>query len=150
MHGNSLIFLVILVIVFYFLMILPQRRNQKKKAQMMRELAPGTKIMTASGIYAEVAEVHGDILVARVAEGVEIEMDTRAVVRVVSEAPAAEAEDAVEDETVEEHPLGPPDEYADETDEHEGELSDDVDEDEDEDAEHGEEHRHTDSDKRHS
>ncbi|EPZ52773.1 preprotein translocase subunit YajC [Alicyclobacillus acidoterrestris] len=148
MHGNSLIFLVILVIVFYFLMILPQRRNQKKKAQMMRELAPGTKIMTASGIYAEVAEVHGDILVARVAEGVEIEMDTRAVVRVVSEAPAAEAEDAVEDEAVEEHPLGPPDEYVDEADEREGELSDDVDEDEE--VEHGEEHRHADSDKRHS
>ncbi|WAH38427.1 preprotein translocase subunit YajC [Alicyclobacillus dauci] len=85
MHANSLIFLVILVIVFYFLLILPQRRQQKKKTEMMKQVGPGAKIMTASGIYGEIAEMHDDIVVVRVAEGVELEMDQRAIVRVVSE-----------------------------------------------------------------
>lgn len=117
--GSSLIFLVVLVIVFYFLLILPQRRNQKKKADMMKQLSPGAKVMTASGIYAEVVEIHDDIVIAQIAEGVEIEMDQRAVVRVVSEGPAFS--DEADDELLENedgHPLGAP-EYEEEDDEDE-------------------------------
>ncbi|MFB5190111.1 preprotein translocase subunit YajC [Alicyclobacillus fastidiosus] len=138
MKGNSLIFLVILVVVFYFLLILPQRRNQKKKAEMMKGLAPGAKIMTASGIYAEVAEIHDDIIVARVAEGVEVEMDSRAVVRVVSEATAVPAQG--------EHPLGAPDEYEeDEFDDSEEAFSE---EDGEEDEQEVDEHLHEESHER--
>ncbi|GMA59837.1 hypothetical protein GCM10025859_02770 [Alicyclobacillus fastidiosus] len=100
---------------------------------MMKELAPGAKIMTASGIYAEVAEIHGDIIVARIADGVEVEMDTRAVVRVVSEATEVPAED--------EHPLGAPDEYEeDELDDSEEELSEEDGEVDSEESSHEEHH----------
>lgn len=127
MKGGSLLFLVILVIVFYFLMIVPQRRQQKKKAEMMKQLGPGAKVMTASGIYAEVVEIHDDIIVARVAPDVEIEMDARAVTRVVSEGTSY-------DEDEEAHELGAPDdedgEYAEESadEEHDEDVDDDADE----------------------
>ncbi|EJY56315.1 preprotein translocase, YajC subunit [Alicyclobacillus hesperidum URH17-3-68] len=86
--GSSLIFLIIVVIVFYFLMIVPQRRQQKKRAEMMKQIGPGARVMTASGLYAEVVETRGDIVVAQIAEGVNVEMDQRAVVRVIEEGPA--------------------------------------------------------------
>lgn len=127
--SNSLIFLVILVVVFYLLLILPQRRQQKKKAEMMKSLAPGAKIMTASGIYAEIAAIHDDIIVARVAPDVEIEMDSRAVVRVVSEGNGFQADESA-------HALGAP--------EHPEEVEDHVDTDEpvDHDAETTKEKNH--------
>lgn len=121
MHGSNLIFLVILVVVFYFLLILPQRRQQKKKAEMRKQLNPGSRVMTASGIYGDIAEIHDDIIVVRIADGVEIEMDTRAIVRVVSEAP--EQDDEVEEtENADGHLLGAPDEHEYESDEEDDEL----------------------------
>lgn len=106
--GSSLIFLVIVVIVFYFLLILPQRRQQRKKAEMMKQLAPGSRVMTASGIYGDVVEIDGDIVIVEIAEGVEIEMDQRAIVRVISEGYAYEEEEPTENEDG--HVLGAPDE----------------------------------------
>jgi preprotein translocase subunit YajC len=106
--GSSLIFLIIVVIAVYALMILPQRKQQKQKAEMMRKLVPGSKVLTASGIFAEVMEIRDTAIVMQIADNVEVEMDPRSVVRVVGEAgrPAAakvdEAETDVEEENTNE------------------------------------------------
>jgi preprotein translocase subunit YajC len=103
--GSSLIILVVIVIAFYALMILPQRKQQKKKAEMMRKLAPGAKVLTASGIFGQVMEIRESAIVMKIAERVEVEMDPRAVVRVVSdghtlvEARHGESESVNEEET---------------------------------------------------
>ncbi|GMA56280.1 preprotein translocase subunit YajC [Alicyclobacillus sacchari] len=94
--GSSLIFLIIVVIVFYFLMIVPQRRQQKKRAEMMKQIGPGARVMTASGLYAEIIETRGDIVVAQIADGVNVEMDQRAVVRVIEEGPTQHDDEADE------------------------------------------------------
>lgn len=73
--------------VFYFLFIVPNRRQQKNRQQMMQRLGPGAKVLTAGGMYAQIVEVHGDIIVAKIAAEVEIELDSRSIVRVVEPAP---------------------------------------------------------------
>lgn len=100
MNSSSLIFLVIVVIAVYALMILPQRRQQKQKAEMMRKLAPGARVLTASGIFAQVIEIRDSAIVMRIADDVVVEMDPRAVVRVVGEAERTLESKTSEEETV--------------------------------------------------
>lgn len=90
MKSSNIIFLVILVVVFYALMVLPQRRQQKQRKNMMQSLAPGAKVLTAGGIYAQITEVHDDLYVARIAPETEVELDVRAILRVVEPAPKPE------------------------------------------------------------
>lgn len=127
--GSSIIFLIIVIVVFYFLMIVPQRRQQRKRTDMMKQIGPGARVMTASGLYAEIVETRGDVVVARIADGVVVEMDSRAVVRVIEEA-AQDEEFEEPTENEDGHRLGAPDEYEDEDEEFEDEEFDDEEEDE--------------------
>ncbi len=83
MGTANIVLLLVMLVVFYALMIVPQRRQQKQRAAMMQQLGPGAKILTSSGIFGRVVNVQDDILRVEVAKGVEIEMDSRAVLRVV-------------------------------------------------------------------
>lgn len=83
MKGTSIIYLVILLVVFYVLMFLPQRRQQKQKQTMMASLGPGAKVLTSGGIYGQVVSIHDSVIVAKIAHDVEIELDSRAIIRVV-------------------------------------------------------------------
>lgn len=91
-NYGSILLIVLMLAVFYALMILPQRRQQRQRQTMMEQLGPGAKILTAGGIYGVVVGVQDDILLVRVAPDVELEIDNRAVLRVVTPAPKAEAE----------------------------------------------------------
>ncbi|MCL6548918.1 MAG: preprotein translocase subunit YajC [Alicyclobacillus sp.] len=82
--------MIAMIAVFYFLLIVPQRRQQKQRSAMMAQLGPGAKVLTSSGIYGHVVNVRNDILRVRIAPDVEVEMDNRAVVRVVEPAPPSE------------------------------------------------------------
>ncbi|OFW77145.1 MAG: preprotein translocase subunit YajC [Alicyclobacillus sp. RIFOXYA1_FULL_53_8] len=87
--GNIFLLLVLLG-VFYALLILPQRRQQKQRATMMQKLAPGAKILTAGGMYAMVVAIHDSGLTATIADGIQVELDNRAVLRVVEAAPSSD------------------------------------------------------------
>ncbi|WDL96183.1 preprotein translocase subunit YajC [Alicyclobacillus sp. ALC3] len=99
MKTQSILFIVLIVVVFYVLFMLPQRRQQKNRQTMMNKLGPGAKVLTSGGIYGEIVSVEGDVLLVRIAEDVEIELDQRAIIRVVEEAPLT---DITEDEDGEE------------------------------------------------
>lgn len=81
--SNSIVLLVVMIVVFYGLLILPQRRQRKKRATMMHELGPGAKILSTAGMYGQVVTIHDEVMVVKIARDVEVEMDTRAVLRVV-------------------------------------------------------------------
>lgn len=98
MKPSSLLIIVVFVIAFYVLMILPQRRQQKQKQQMMQKLAPGAKVMTSAGIFARIVEIRDNIVLASIATGVTIELDSRAVVRVVESSPEESMSSAMEHE----------------------------------------------------
>jgi preprotein translocase subunit YajC len=91
MGIQNIVLLVILLGVFYALMILPQRKQQKARQLMREQLVPGAKILTHSGIFGQVVEVRDDVMVVELARDVEVEMDTRAVLRIVEQAPSAGA-----------------------------------------------------------
>lgn len=104
--GNIVLIVVVLA-VFYALMILPQRRQAKQRTAMMNQLSPGAKVVTTSGIYGDVVEITGDRVYVNIAPDVEVELDPRAILRVVEpanftpaeveEAPASSAVDESDD-----------------------------------------------------
>lgn len=97
MKTSNILLLVVFVGVFYALLILPQRRQQKQKANMLQQLGPGAKILTAGGMYARVVNVHSSGITATIADGIQVELDNRGVVRVVE--PATNLVDEKELET---------------------------------------------------
>lgn len=98
MKATNLIFIVVIVGVFYVLMIMPQRRQQKKRQELMNKLSVGAHVMSAGGIYGEVTEVFDDSVLLEVADGVEIKMDRRSVVRVLDAGQYQAASEVEEDE----------------------------------------------------
>lgn len=83
MNMNSIVLLVVMIAVFYALLVLPQRRQRKNRNDMMSRLGPGAKIVTSSGIYGKVIAIQDDVLTLKIAQDVTVEMDPRAVLRVV-------------------------------------------------------------------
>ncbi|GLW06372.1 hypothetical protein Misp01_15020 [Microtetraspora sp. NBRC 13810] len=68
---TSFLPLILIVVVFYFLLIRPQRKRQQEQQRMQNSLAPGTRVMTTTGLFAEVVAVDGDDVVLEVAPGVQ-------------------------------------------------------------------------------
>lgn len=103
---GSILPLILLVVVFYFLLIRPQRKRQAEAAKMQNSLAPGTRVMTTTGLFATVVAVDNEDVVLEVAPGIETRWVKAAIGRVVTpvdEAPVVE-EPVVEEpvaETVE-------------------------------------------------
>ncbi|WP_245629651.1 preprotein translocase subunit YajC [Alicyclobacillus sendaiensis] len=97
-----MLFLILLIVVFYVLVLLPQRRQQKNRAEMLKKLGPGARIMTAAGLYGEIVAMQGDIAIVRIADGVDVEMDQRAIVRVLEEGRGLDHEEPVEEDEAEE------------------------------------------------
>lgn len=98
MKSQSIIFIVLILVIFYVLFIVPQRRQQKNRQTMVNKLGPGAKVLTSGGIYGEIVSVEGDVLLVRIAEDVEIELDQRAIIRVVAEAPLTDITEDEDDE----------------------------------------------------
>jgi preprotein translocase subunit YajC len=51
---------ILLMVGFWFLMIQPQRKKQKEHQQMLTELKPGDKVVTAGGICGVITLVKKD------------------------------------------------------------------------------------------
>lgn len=95
-NPGGLLMIVVMIALVYGLMILPQRRQQKAKQNMVKSLAPGARILTAGGMYATVLEVRNDSIIGRLGlgEGLDVEFDQRAVLRVVQPAPQPEVQES--------------------------------------------------------
>lgn len=96
--------LILLVVVFYFLLIRPQRKRQQEAAKMQNSLAPGTRVMTTTGLFATVVAVDNEDVVLEVAPGIETRWVKAAIGRVVTpgdapvaDEPADTVEESVED-----------------------------------------------------
>lgn len=71
--------LVAIALLFWLMVIRPQSRRQKALAQMQSDLAPGDRVMLASGIYGTVRSLTEDRVHVEVAPGVEIEVVRAAI-----------------------------------------------------------------------
>ncbi len=62
-QGNMLMQLlpfILLMVGFWFLLIQPQRKKQKQHQQMLTELKPGDKVITAGGLCGVITHVKKD------------------------------------------------------------------------------------------
>ncbi|MFC5746709.1 preprotein translocase subunit YajC [Actinomadura rugatobispora] len=95
----NLLLLLAVPLVFYFLLIRPQSKRRKEQMQMQSALAPGARVMTTSGMYADVVSVDDDGLVLEIAPGVQARFVKQSVMQVVTEADKpAEEIDLTEDD----------------------------------------------------
>jgi len=79
-------FLLILVVMFgfmYLLLIRPQRAQQRRHKALLDNLKVGDEVITAGGIYGDVARIEEDKVHLLIAEDVEIEVARRSIATVV-------------------------------------------------------------------
>ena len=84
-------------VAFYFFLIRPQKKRQQEQKKMQTGLAPGTRIVTAGGIYGTVIESEDGDLLVEVAEGVEIRILAQAVARVIEDVEYVDEEEAADE-----------------------------------------------------
>lgn len=85
MEGNVLMGLlpwIAVLGIMWFILIRPQQQQMKKHNQMLKELKPGTKIITVGGICGKIKALTDDKVFLEIAEGLTIEM-LRASIRQV-------------------------------------------------------------------
>lgn len=75
----------LLIAIFYFLLIRPQQKQRRQMAEMQRELAVGSKVMTTAGLIATVAAINeeDDQVELEVSPGVTNVYVRRAIARVI-------------------------------------------------------------------
>ncbi len=74
------VFLIVLMgAAVYFLMIRPQQKRAKDQAKLMNELAPGSRVMTISGIIGTIKYLGDKQAILEVSPGVEMTIDKRAL-----------------------------------------------------------------------
>jgi preprotein translocase subunit YajC len=90
---TTLIFIALLALAFYFLILRPQRKRQQAVQQTMNALAPGNRVMLASGVFGTVVSVGPKQVVLEVSPGTELTVLKQAISRIVT----ADDEDNVEE-----------------------------------------------------
>lgn len=75
--------LLFLVLIFWLLIIRPARARQREFAKTQSELAVGTKVMIASGIFGEIASIGDDTIELRIAPETVVTVNRQAVARVI-------------------------------------------------------------------
>ncbi len=77
--------LILVFAIFYFLLIRPQQKKMKEHEDTLNTIKPKDEIITGGGMYAKVVKADGDILIVKIAEGVEVKISRSSVRDVVSE-----------------------------------------------------------------
>jgi preprotein translocase subunit YajC len=65
---------ILIILVFYLLFFRPQQKRRQQEQQMQGSLLPGQEVMTKSGIYATVVDVHDNDVELEISPGTRIRM----------------------------------------------------------------------------
>lgn len=71
---NTVIMMVLIIVIFYFILIRPQRKQAKELKAMQDGLKPGSKAVTAGGIFGIIREVQEETVKMEVAPNVIIKI----------------------------------------------------------------------------
>ena len=77
--------MVFMVAIFYFVMIRPQRRREKERKALIEAVKSGDRVLLASGIIGEIANVKEKTLIVRIAEKTKVEVLKTAVAQVLDD-----------------------------------------------------------------
>ena len=75
--------LVLIILAFYFLVLRPARARQQEFLKVQGELAPGARVMIASGIFGDIVTVGDDIIELRIAPDTVVAVKRQAVAQVI-------------------------------------------------------------------
>jgi len=75
--------LIIMFGIFYFLLIRPQQKKAKEHKNLVAALKKGDEIITNGGLLAKVIDVGDNFLTCKIAEKVEIKIQSQAVATVL-------------------------------------------------------------------
>lgn len=73
----------VVIAVFYFLIWRPQAAEQKRRRAMLEALKKGDHVITAGGIHGTITLVKKDVLVVKIAEKVEVQMERSGISSVI-------------------------------------------------------------------
>jgi len=94
---GALVPFVLILAAFYLLIIRPARNRQRAQQRLGDQLEVGSRVMTTSGLYAEVVGIEDNVVLLELAPGVTTRWSKPAVARIL---PEPDAEESVEqDET---------------------------------------------------
>ena len=88
--------LILIIVAFFFLVLRPARARQQAFLKVQGELAPGARVMIASGIFGEIVSVSDDTIELRVAANTVLTVKRQAVAQVIP-AETPETETSTED-----------------------------------------------------
>lgn len=71
--------LLLMFAIFYFLLIRPQQKKAKEHKSMVEALKKGDEVITTGGILAKITEVEESFLTCKIAENVEVKIQSHAV-----------------------------------------------------------------------
>ena len=96
--------LLVMLVFMYLLLIRPQQQQKRRHQNLLSELKVGDEVITAGGIYGDVAGIEDEKVHLLIAEDVEIEVARRSIATVVPQEPTVvegEAEEAEEPAAIE-------------------------------------------------
>lgn len=82
---NPMTMIVLCIIIMYFFMFRPQSKQRKALETWRKQIAIGTQVVTAGGVYGEVRSIDetNNILYVEIAKGVQIRIDRNSVFQTV-------------------------------------------------------------------
>ena len=75
--------LIVIFVIFYFMLIRPQSKRQKEHEKMVNALKKDDRVITTGGLYATVISVKENIVEAKIAENVKVQILKSAVATVL-------------------------------------------------------------------
>jgi preprotein translocase subunit YajC len=88
------ILLILVTVGLLVLLTASRRRQQRAQQSLQSKLAPGSEVMTGSGMFATVVSVEDSVVILETAPGQQARWDRRAVARVLSTPEDADSADA--------------------------------------------------------
>ncbi len=76
---------VVLLLFMYFFTFRSQQKEQRERAQMLRDLKPGDKVVTAGGLIGVITKVEDISVKIRVAERVEVDILKTGIARPIKD-----------------------------------------------------------------
>jgi preprotein translocase subunit YajC len=89
---EPLIVLAVTFVLLWVLFIRPQQRRVRAHQALVASVQPGDQVILSAGIYGRIVELGPEDLVLEVAPGVELRVARQAVLRVIEDATAADAD----------------------------------------------------------
>jgi preprotein translocase subunit YajC len=96
MSGFGFLLIIVAFFFLYFVLVRPQKRRQVAQQRMLDDMRLGDEVVTAGGLYGEIAELGEEDVRVRIAPELEVRVARRAIAAVLTEHAEQAAEPTTE------------------------------------------------------